>query len=140
MTKPTDHALLDTYDLVDEKRQHCHDRDLPHSLALLPADLEVAIPSSSEKEVYIEEKQPVPADIERCQSAAESTPEKEVLETPVTSDGWHAPWSGRSMPKRICGLRAKVFWILLVSAVVVFCLGIGIGMGTSKLKGSDDDA
>jgi uncharacterized membrane protein len=43
------------------------------------------------------------------------------------------------MPKRIFGMRAKVFWILLVSAVIVFGLGIGIGMGTSKLKGDDGD-
>jgi hypothetical protein len=133
-----------THDRDDEKRQPLRDDDhfgdqSPHSLASLPAGLEVANPFSSDKEVYIEEKQPVQAYKESCQISNESASEKQVCETPVSPDGWHAPWSGQSMPKRIFGMRAKVFWILLVSAVIVFGLGIGIGMGTSKLRGDDGD-
>jgi hypothetical protein len=136
-----------THDVNDEKRQPMHENEnqthrddhIPHSLASLPAGLEVANPFSSDKEVYIEEKQPVQADKESRHFATESSSEKELCETPVSPDGWHAPWSGQSMPKRIFGMRAKVFWILLVSAVIVFGLGIGIGMGTSKLKGDDGD-
>jgi hypothetical protein len=132
-----------THDQDDEKRQPLRDDDLfddrvPHSLALLPADLEVAIPSSSDKEVYIEEKQPVQVYKESCRISNESTSEKQVCEeVPVAPDGWHTPWSARNMPTRICGMRAKVFWILVASAVIVFGLGIGIGMGTSKLNGDD---
>jgi hypothetical protein len=133
-----------THDRDDEKRQPLRDDDhfgdqSPHSLASLPAGLEVANPFSSDKEVYIEEKQPVQAYKESCQISNESASEKQVCETPVSPDGWHAPWSGQSMPKRIFGMRAKVFWILVASAVIVFGLGIGIGMGTSKLKGDDGD-
>jgi hypothetical protein len=133
-----------THDHDDEKRQVLRNNDhfdeqVPHSLASLPAGLEVANPFSSDKEVYIEEKQPVQAYKESCQLSSDGSSEKQVCETPVTPDGWHAPWSGQSMPKRIFGMRAKVFWILLVSAVIVFGLGIGIGMGTSKLRGDDGD-
>jgi hypothetical protein len=124
----------------DNKSKH-HYADAPHSLALLPAGLEVTIPSSSDKEVYIEEKQPVQAYKESCQLSTDGSisSEKQVCEAPVAPDRWHAPWSGRSMPTRICGMRAKVFWILVASAVIVFGLGIGIGMGTSKLNGDDGD-
>jgi hypothetical protein len=133
-----------SHDLSEEKRQHIgddedsdehHNGHIPHSLAALPAGLEVALPYPSDKEVYIEEKQPVHAYKENCQISNDGSSEKQVCETPVAPDGWHAPWKGRSMPARICGMRAKVFWILLASAVIVFGLGIGIGMGTSKLNG-----
>jgi len=134
-----------TYDLADEKNQHCfyETAPIPHSLSLLPAGLEVAVPFSPDsKEVYVEEKQPVQAGKESYQSQVRDSnaSEKEVLETleerrdALSTDG------GRKAPKRICGIRAKVFWIALVCAVVVFGLGVGIGMGTSKLKGADDDA
>jgi hypothetical protein len=133
-----------THDRDDEKRQPLRDDDhfdghVPHSLASLPAELEVANPFSSDKEVYIEEKQPVQAYKESCQLSSDGSSEKQVCEPPVSPDGWHAPWSRQSMPKSIFGMRAKVFWILVASAVIVFGLGIGIGMGTSKLNGDDGD-
>ena len=79
-------------DSSDEKQDPHRDTDIPHSLALLPADLEVALPfPGDDKEVYIEEKQPVQACKESCRSATEAASEKELLETPVFPDGWYAP-------------------------------------------------
>jgi hypothetical protein len=138
-----------TYDLADEKQQlQLHHFEttvdtIPHSLALLPAGLELAVPfSPNDKEVYIEEKQPVQAGKEtlhqiRTESVAAAA-EKELFETLEERGDTLSIEGSRAAPKRICGIRAKVFWISLVCAVVVFCLGVGIGMGTSKLKRTSD--
>lgn len=136
-----------------DKNQHQHlDIDTINpllSLSLLPADLEPVPletdPTDTSKELNLSclEKETVQADKETLRSSSydrDAATEKEVgspsaLSTP---DGWHAPWAGRKIPNRICGVRAKVFWVFVVLTTVVFGLGIGLGMGLSKFDDDDD--
>lgn len=137
-----------------DKKQHHHlDIDTtnpPLSLSLLPADLEPvpleADPTDTSKELNFSslEKETVQADKETLRSSSydqDAATEKEVGSPPAlpAPDGWHAPWTERKIPNRICGVRAKVFWVFVVLTVVVFGLGIGLGMGLSKFDDDDDD-
>ncbi|KAM0720683.1 hypothetical protein Q7P37_004820 [Cladosporium fusiforme] len=106
--------------------------DFPQSLLLIPAGLEV-VPDSG-KEPVQPEKEAVQAEKE-----AISQEEKESVKPVIEPDGWHAIWRGPKMSRRICGMKASRFIASLITIVVIFALGIGLGVGLHDAASEQKD-
>lgn len=107
--------------------------DLPQSLALIPAGLEV-VPDSGKEPVQVgkEVAQAEKEAISGAEKEAISGVEKEVVSPEIKPDGWHVILQGPSGGRKIWGLRASIFVALLVSVVAVSALAIGLGVGLKK--------
>lgn len=130
------------------------DSSLPHSLTLMPAGLEVVssklpnikAPGSDkelspvdirgDKQVYSPTQASVVSEKEAVRSSNDATDiEKEAIE--LHPDESAAPSGSGKKHRVICGMRAKVFWISLALMIVVFLVGIGLGMGLHDWKSDD---
>jgi hypothetical protein len=116
-------------EILDDKRQQIP--AFPHSLASIPAGLEVV--PTNDKQTQEPEKETV-SDLPEAISQAE----KEV------SDTWAyavpIPSQDRPPKRRICGLKRKFFWIIVVAGPLVLGLalivGLGAGLGLRKPRKS----
>jgi hypothetical protein len=99
--------------------------DLPQSLALIPAGLEV-VPDTGKEPVHVEKE------VAQAEKEAISGEEKEVVNPEKEPDGWHAILQGPTGNRKIWGLRVRIFAALLVLVVAVIALAVGLGVGLSK--------
>lgn len=96
--------------------------ELPQSLALIPAGLEV-VPKSgielvqTEKEAVRAEKEAIPSE------------EKELVQHTIQPDGWHAIWQGPKMRRRIRNMRTRISMAISLSIALAIALGVGLGTG-----------
>ena len=115
-----------------ESRESLEIDNLPQSLALIPAGLEVV--PYSDKEPVQPEKEAVQAEKE-----AISREEKEVVGPTTQPDGRYTIWQGPKTSRRICGLRASILMAALVAIVVAVALGAGLGIGLHNSNSTRGD-
>jgi hypothetical protein len=67
-------------------------------------------------------------------------PEKEVVE-PLTGPDMQSllPTRGSHGRRRLCGLRRKVFWILMLVIALLVAVGLGVGLGVGFGLSSDPE-
>jgi hypothetical protein len=113
--------------ILDDKRHQIPETAFPYSLASMPASLEVV--PTNDKQTQHAEKETV-SDLPEAISQAE----KEVSDT--WAYGVPTPSQDRPPKRRICGLKRKLFWIIVVAGPLVLALalivGLGAGLGLRK--------
>lgn len=96
-------------------------RELPQSLALMPAGLEV-VPTAAHE-------------------ALTGQGEKEAIQPDIGSPGHYMPPDAPpsyaeqqgSTKRRICGLSTRLFWVILIaSSLAIIGLAVGLGVGLSS--------
>lgn len=148
------HYLYDEKSTSDEDFKFWAESNLPHSLRLMPAGLEVVsnrlssiqapgsdkelspVETRGDKQVYSPTQASVLSEKEAIRPSNNATDlEKGVAG--LHPDESAAPSGSEKKHRVICGMRAKVFWISLALMIVVFLVGIGMGMGLHDWKGDD---
>lgn len=116
----------------DDKHQRAWtDKAFPHSLASMPAGLEVV--PANDKHFQQAEKETVQAAPE-----AISQDGKEVASISAPPYETLMPLEDRRAERRTCGLKSRLFWALIATLVVALALVVGLagGLGVRRSRRS----
>jgi len=106
----------------DKHQQQRSDKALAHSLASIPAGLEV-VPTNDKQSHQAEKEtvQPLPEAI--------SQDGKEVSYMSAPPYEAVAPVEARHADRRTCGLKPRYLWAIIASLVLALALAVGLGSG-----------